>query len=195
MKAFVSHSKSDKNGITFVDTIFSGVENLAYFYSYQGPTPPHAQTLKNVITTECKSLLVLLSSYLLSKKHTASWVSYEVGIAHATGLNVWVFESIGDEPVEMPVPYVSAYVQRKKYLELRSTFPYDTIGDFAGTKIPEGPDGNSKNGCKYYGKITCPNEDCKAQYSIFLEKNRYQCPVCRKRYNVERLDGCYKIGD
>ena len=151
--------------------------------------------MKNVITTECNSLIVLLSGYLLSKKQTASWVSYEVGIAHATGLNVWVFENIEDDSIEMPIPYVSVYVQRKKVLKLRSTFPYDIIGDFAGTKIPENQDINSENGCKYYGNITCPNDECKAQYSIFLERKRYSCPVCRKNFNAENLGGITKKGD
>lgn len=189
LKAFVSHSKKDKNGRTFIETIFAGVENSAYFYSYQGTHPPHAQTLKNVITTECKSLIVLLSSYLLSKKHTASWVSYEVGIAHATGLNVWVFENIEDDPINMPIPYVSAYVQRKSELKLRATPPYDTIGDFAGTKIPEVTDVNSINAHKYYGKITCPNHECKAEYTIFLLNKKYRCPVCRKSYNAGKVSG------
>ena len=195
MKVFISHSKRDRNGTSFVEKIFSGVENTAFFYSYQGPRPPHAQTLKNVITTECNSLIVLLSEYLLSRRFTASWVSYEVGIAHSIGLNVWVFENIEDDPVNMPIPYVSAYVQRKSNLELRSTFPFDTIGDYAGTKIPDLQSEGSAVGSKYFGNITCQNEKCKAHYSIFLVKKEYNCPVCRKKFNAEKLNNIHRVGD
>jgi hypothetical protein len=193
MQTFISHSRKDTNGTTFVDKIFSGVENTAFLYSYQGPVPPHAQTLKKEITSKCNSLIVLLSRFLTQGKFTASWVSYEVGLAHAAGLNVWVLENINDDPIDLPIPYVSAYVQRTKALTQRSTFPFDFIGDFAGTVIPSIRDFGSTKGSKYIGDITCPNEKCNAQYSVFLERNWFFCPVCRKKFNTKNVNNIQRV--
>lgn len=195
LQAFISHSKKDKNGISFVEKIFSGVDNKVYLYKYQGTIPPHAQTLKTVITTQCKSLIVLLSGHLLKRKFTSSWVSYEVGIAHATGMNVWVLENIEEDPVNMPIPYVTAYVQRKSKLDQRLTFPFDVIGDYAGIKVPTSKGAGYTRGTKYFSKITCPNVKCKANYTVFLEKAQYNCPVCREKFSAEKLNDINKVGD
>jgi hypothetical protein len=194
IQAFISHSSKDKNGKTFVNDIFGGIEgNSAHFYSYQGVKPPHAEALKGIIQKECKALFVLLSEYLLLRPYTASWVSYEVGLAHASGMNVWVFENIQKDPIKIPIPYVSAYVQRKNDIISRSTFPYDFIGDFAGTVIPQESNTSSVGGAKYFGKITCPKMECKASYSVYLTKEKFNCPVCRKVIKINQLNSPLNI--
>ena len=103
-------------------------------------------------------------------------------------MNVWVFEDVTGDSINIPIPFVSAYVQRGRNISSRSTFPYDFVGDFAGTVIPSKPNTSSLDGVKYYDRITCSNNNCKANFSVYLTKEKFYCPVCRKPIKFNQLE-------
>ncbi len=176
---FVSHSAKDANGKAFLQSLFGSVTHSAFFYSWEGPAAPHAQTLKDRIS-QSTSLFVLLSPRIESS-FTATWVACEVGMALAMSKPVWVLERlIGTmaNPARVPVPGVTGYLERPSALPNRRVEPYASLVEKAGVGVPMGPDGREIQ------HIACPNRECRAEYYVYFEGPRLVCPVCRKRITL-----------
>ena len=174
-RVFISHSKDDKKGRIFFDKLFSSSQHQAYWYSWEGPTPPHAKTLLEAL--KASSALFVILSKKMEKKHTRSWVGYEVGLAAALQKNVWVFEPINSS-VNVPVPYITGYIQYPEKLDSKNTFPYANIVESAGMEIPTDPDSST---LPQFVSNFCPYEDCKAPFYRYVYKMELECPVCKRR--------------
>ncbi len=174
---FVSHSRKDQEGKDFINSLTgTGPGNVkAFYYSFEGETPPHSTRLKEEMV---KSMSVFLLKSSIENSWTASWINYEVGLAHGIGKNIWVFENPRNNNASFPIPYVTAYIQRPERLERRDVFPYNKIIDVAGMSNPKDI---SENG-QELTEFTCTNEECKAKYFIWLidVNKKFRCPVCGK---------------
>ncbi len=180
---FVSHSRNDHEGKDFINSLTgTGPGNVkAFYYSFEGETPPHSTRLKEEMV---KSMSVfLLKSNSINNMWTASWINYEIGLAHGLGKNIWVLENPSNNNASFPIPYVTAYIQRPERLERRDVFPYRNIIDVAGMSSPKDI---SENG-KELTEFTCTNEKCKAKYFIWLidDNKKFKCPVCGKEMVLE----------
>lgn len=173
-RVFISHSKEDDQGRVFFDKLFGSVEHEGYWYSWEGPTPPHAKTIIEAIKGSA-SVFVILSKPM-ENPYTRSWVGYEVGVAAALGKNIWVFEPV-EENVSVPVPYVTGYIQYPTTLDEKRVFPYHTLVKSAGVTIPEDPKPETE---PRFIRTFCSYEDCKSPYYLFVLGNDFECPVCRK---------------
>jgi hypothetical protein len=179
-QVFISHSGDDRNGWDFFQGLFGSVSHSAFWYAWSGPTPPHSGALFRAIS-QSASLFVVLSEGM-EKPQTRSWVGYEVGVARALNRPVWVFERASTRPVEVPVPFLTGYIQRPDELATLRTFPYFDLVSAAGTNRPDyytNPEGPN------LFTVTCPHDDCKAGYGAFLLEDQniapqFSCPVCRK---------------
>lgn len=189
---FVSHSREDSEGRLYFDKLFASSHHKLYWYSWEGPRPPHALTLRKAIA-QSASVFVVLSPEM-DKPQTRSWVGYEVGIASGLNKNVWVFEKAGawTQPVDVPVPFVSGYVQRFEQLPARQIFPFAQLADGAGISIPgrwpltpaqnapfsstDDPASNAER-----RDVECPYPDCRAAYAAYLYQTGFNCPVCRRQ--------------
>ena len=185
---FISHSKHDRNGRRFFDSVFASTSNISYWYSFVGPKPPHAASLLKAIS-DASSVFVVLSKPMGERHYTRSWVGYEAGVAVSLKKNVIVFERF-DEFVNLPVPGASAYIQRPssvKDLEIQNSFPFWDLCDNGGESITlsrRSPPSMYTN-----GEVTCPNVDCKARYSLILWHNveKWHCPVCREAMELQDI--------
>jgi len=185
-QVFITHSSQDRDGKAFFDKLFASSTHKAFWYSWEGPEPPHSKKLLNAIRNSA-SLFVILSSPM-EEYHTISWVGYEVGIAAEQNKPIWVFEYFKDN-VKVPVPYVSGYVQYPGSLETKKVFPYNTIVEYAGriggwTGMPIKDPENSENGLI---EITCGHPQCLASYYTYTEHSFF-CPVCRNALTIERIE-------
>ena len=176
-QVFISHSKDDEEGREFFNNIFSSINHKGFWYSWEGPEPPHALTLLNEIK-KSQSLFVVLS-YSMEQPQTRSWVGYEVGIAVALKKNVWVFEPENGY-INVPVPYVTGYVQFPQQIENLKIFPYYHILNSAGKEIPQTIDPSTNN----LIMTTCTYSDCKAEYYTYILRSSFLCPVCRREIEI-----------
>lgn len=131
---FVSHSRRDSEGNEFFTKIFADSNTSGYWYSNHQTSPPHCEKIINVMRT-CKSLFVILSSEM-SNSHTSTWVSFEVGVAKALKLNVWVFENPNRIAINTPVPGADAYIQFPDSIPDVDSHGYKKIIDQAGQLLP-----------------------------------------------------------
>jgi hypothetical protein len=183
-KVFVSHSAKDKRGKAFVQSIFSDVEHEAKFYEWEGPDPPHWQTIRDRIK-EAVSMIVL-SSKALENPVTTAWVSFEIGLALALEPGpkpVWVMERLigdGAVPTEVPIPGLTGYIERPKELESPKIEPYHSLAAGAGVAVPVDQKG------KPIQRITCLNLSCAASYYVYFEGPRLICPACRTDISMRR---------
>ncbi len=173
-RIFISHSREDDEGRRFFDKILASVEHQGYWYSWEGPTPPHAQTLIEAIKAS-ESMFVLLSKPM-ENPQTRSWVGYEVGVAAALKKKVWVFEP-EEIKIDVPVPFVTGYIQYPKTLKQKNIFPYHTIIRDAGANIPEDP---SPNETPLFLSTFCAYEDCRSPFFRYVSQDSFRCPSCRR---------------
>jgi hypothetical protein len=181
-QVFISHSQDDTEGKEFLTSLFISASHdyKPFFYSWEGPRPPHAETLRKRI--EGSSSLFVLLSPELEDKFTLAWVSFEVGMAVGLGKRVWVLERlIGSRGpllvssgTRVPIPGVTGYIERLSKLKSLRTEPYYSLVAKGGTEVPIGPDGES------LPRMICPRESCQAEYYFYSEGPILLCPVCRK---------------
>ena len=171
---FVSHSKDDIEGQNFVTRLTGTGEQFvkAYYYSFEGERPPHSITIIKEMM-HSTSMFLLRPSSIVSP-WTIAWISYEVGLAHALGKNIWVFDTANSSNPTFPVPFVTAYIHRPSILKKRAEFPYVNIVDVAGLDPPA----NVRSDGEALREFECKNEKCKAKYFIWLLNDSFRCPVC-----------------
>ena len=185
-QVFISHSKDDEVGKNFFKSLFQSVEHKAYWYSWEGPKPPHAHTLREAILSSASVFVVL--SKQMEYPHTRIWVGYEVGIASALKLNVWVFEP-SNEICNVPVPYVTGYLKFPQSIQNKNTYPFIEIVESAGksTEICKNPPYTLLEFSMppQLVHIRCSNDNCSAEYYIRETlKDSIHCPVCRNKTKV-----------
>lgn len=176
-RVFMSHSKEDNDGRAFFDKLFSSFQHEAYWYSWEGPTPPHTKTLLEAIRAS-SSMFVLLSKPM-ERKFTRSWVGYEVGLAVALNKNVWVFEPTHKprDFIDVPVPYLTGYIEYPERLDTKNMFPFANVVRDAGVSIPQDPDPTS---LPQFLSSFCAYQDCKAPFYRYVLQKHWRCPVCRR---------------
>jgi len=186
-QVFISHSKDDNISQNFFDKLFRSVNHKAFWYSWEGPTPPHAETLIKAINNSASLFVVLSKS--MEKPHTRSWIGYEVGIASALNKNVWVFEP-ENEFYNVPVPYVTGYFQFPKLLEKLKTYPFYNLVETAGTEINLLGKPQIRPGFIEFINLyntRCSHKDCKASYYVEDKQKSItiKCPVCRRDHLIK----------
>lgn len=173
---FISHSKDDSR-LSFFHKVFSGLHTKAVWMEFEGIQPPAYQSIKNFVN-ESNALFVLLSSPLLdiNKRHTANWVSFEIGLAAnwrssflipkllQDRIDVYVFEPL-EEPIDFAVPYCTYYMfytdsnEHLQFLrELLQDAPYHNKGE----------------------PVKCPHPKCKVEFKILNAIEDFVCPTCRR---------------
>jgi len=173
---FISHSKNDPR-LDFFHRVFSGLNTKAVWMEFEGIRPPAYQSIKNFVNAS-NALFVLLSSPLLDirKRHTANWVSFEIGLAAnwrstyiiprmmQDRIDVYVFEPL-EEPIDFAVPYCTYYM------------PYtDSIENlqFLRELIQDAP---------YHNKgepVKCPYPKCQVEFKLLTDVENFVCPTCRQ---------------
>ncbi len=111
VRLFLSHSKYDKKILDYFDTIVARVEGVSSFRASLESFPDvesPGNTIANALRQSI-AVFVLLGSGMLQSQYTMSWVGYEVGLASAWSIPVWVFEWIEDN-VNFPTPHVDHYI-------------------------------------------------------------------------------------
>ena len=169
-RVFISHSKDDPN-LGFFHKVFSGLNTKAIWMEFESITPPAGVSIANEIH-HSDALFVLLSNELVSRPHTSSWVSFEIGLAARSiktmlykGIDIYVFEPL-DNPIDFVVPYCDYYMLYKdavdhiKYLKNIITVPLH------GKGLPV---------------VRCPYPDCQIGFRLLTDVNEFNCPVCRQR--------------
>jgi hypothetical protein len=113
-KAFLSHTKLDSKFCDRFDNVCASVGLARFRSDFADIAKPSWSTIKYEL--EQSSVLFLLVGKELVKqqatptqdwKHTQNWISYEVGLAHGRGIDVWVVcDSV---EINFPVPYFNNY--------------------------------------------------------------------------------------
>lgn len=173
---FISHSKDDPH-LDFFHKVFSGLNTSASWMEYEDINPPACQFIKNKLNNS-NALFVLLSQPLLdlTKRHTANWVSFEIGLAAnyrspyliqkiiQDHLDVYVFEPQG-EGIDFAVPYCTYYMLYDKSVDQLK---------FLKELIQNAP--NHNKGIL----VKCPYKDCQIEFKILNKIEKFVCPTCRK---------------
>lgn len=186
---FMSHSRLDTNGMNFFNRAFSSTPNRCFWYSFEIPEPPHANTLTNQIK-QSSSVFVVLSEPMAERPQTRSWVGFEAGVAASLKKSVIVFERY-DEFINIPVPGATAYIQRPPTLKdasLEASYPYLDVCDNGGTSLKFH---RQSLGSMFTHKLVeCKNKDCRAKYALVLwhGQETWHCPVCRKSMKLNDKD-------
>ena len=115
IQIFVSLSKQDKETSKRFDQVASREAVTIYKAEFEALKPPAWQTVTDALQNS-KALIFLVGPKLVEAKTKGSkewsqingWIGYQVGVALALKLDVWV---ICDNHVEInfPVPYVNNY--------------------------------------------------------------------------------------
>lgn len=106
-------------------------------------------------------------------KFTQNWIAYEVGLACALDIDVWVVCS--DTTINFPVPYLNNYVigNIKKYA---NPFYRQVLQGYLD-------DLNFRFGYAPEVPLTCPNEECGAKFNFHNTVSKGKdiiCPTCLK---------------
>lgn len=179
---FISHSKDDPR-LDFFHKVFSGLRTKAVWMEFERIEPPAYQSIKNFVN-QSNALFILLSNPLLSieKRHTANWVSFEIGLAAnwrsphlipkilQDRIDVYVFEPL-EEPVDFAVPYCTFYMLYS-----------DSTGDlqFLRELIQTAPQHNKGVPTK------CPWPNCQVEFWLLTDVEEFVCPTCRQGVRMTR---------
>jgi len=196
MKVFVSHSKRD---IELVNSIFKVLHRanlkpfIAEFEELGEIGKFTAAELRKEIL-ESKMLILLLTKNVVASPYTRNWVAYEVGVAHGSGIPIWVFEDENNPVSKFPIPHVDYYFLYDPKLnrdwgkieqvlkEQGALKPIDAavIGGLIGT-ILGGPSAGIILGLLGAAVTSKPPED---KQSPFIKIENFQCPKCRSKYTI-----------
>jgi hypothetical protein len=114
-KVFLSHTKYDGRFCDRFDNICSNVGMGRFRSEFEEIDVPSWLTIKEQMD-QSRALFLLVGHELVKQqaspndpgwKFTQNWISYEVGLAHQRGIDVWVVcDSVG---TNFPVPYFNNY--------------------------------------------------------------------------------------
>ena len=178
VQIFESHSKLDIDTCNLFD-IVAAREGIKVFRSeYEAIKPPAWETIKTEME-HSRALFLLVGPELVKQqelgekdwKYTQNWIAYEVGLACALGIDVWVL--CNNVNINFPVPYLNNYsiggietnadgFERwilRQYVE-GMTFPFGF---------------NEKR------RLFCPYEDCGSKFNfhnVIVKDGITTCPTC-----------------
>lgn len=180
---FISHSKDDPN-LEFFHKVFSGLPIESIWMEFEEIEPPPFLSIRDKVNRS-DALFVLLSEYLVDRRYTSNWCSFEVGLAAnrerlnvapkdaqaKLGLDVWVFEPLGKD-ISFAVPYCTHYVRYQPGTDsiklLKDILRYEFTGKLGVT-------------------LTCPWDECKLSFKYFGFPTYFvspayslNCPACRR---------------
>jgi len=181
IQVFESHTKLDEETCNKFD-IIAAREGMKVFRSeYETIEAPAWNTIK----TEMKrsvALFLLVGPKLVESqeeavakewKFTQNWIAYEVGLACALGIDVWVL--CDGVVINFPIPYLNNYsvgkFEIKKYEFERSVLRTYLNG---GT-YPLGI---------WDRDVSCPYTDCGAKFNfhtIMDKDDKVPCPTCLRK--------------
>jgi hypothetical protein len=178
VQIFESISRQDKETNKRFDTVASKEAVTVYKAEYEALKAPTWQTIKDALQNS-KALFFIVGPKLVEAKTKGGnewslirgWISYEVGIALALNLDVWVICD-NNVAINFPIPYINNYslgIETKP-----NGYEAKVLRSYGeGAKFDFG---YSKNR-RYY----CPNKVCGAQFNLHnvLQKDEsIVCPMC-----------------
>lgn len=182
-QVFISHSKEDDVGRAFFDRFFGSCDqHKGFWYSWEGPQPPHSIKLRDEIK-KSKSIFVILSKGM-ETPHTRIWIGYEVGLAAALEKKVWIFEP-ENQNIDVPVPFVTGYIKYNSQPKTKQMYPFHTLVENAGLKIPR-LQFDPRKEHKHLSKTHCYHQSCLSEFYAILDKD-FKCPICKKDLEVKTL--------
>jgi hypothetical protein len=180
IQIFESHSKLDEQTCDLFDKVVARVGIKAFRSEYEDIKAPAWETIKDEMKRS-SALFLLVGPELVKAqaksghdwKFTQNWIAYEVGLACALDIDVWV--ECNDTIINFPVPYLNNYVIGKIQTNAQS-FERSILDDYcSGKKYPFGSQKNRN--------LTCPNEGCAAKYNFYNtmpKGSQIVCPTCLK---------------
>jgi hypothetical protein len=181
VQIFESHSKLDEETCNQFD-IAAAREGVKVFRSeYEAIAAPAWETIKTEMERS-RALFLLIGPELVKSqnqgsqdwKFTQNWIAYEVGLACALGIDVWVV--CNNVEINFPVPYLNNYsigsIQTKA-----DGFERDVLQNYLqGKSYPFGY--NEKK------KLFCLHKDCGAKYNfhnVMDVDSTVDCPTCLQK--------------
>jgi len=141
------------------------------------PPPPWESICKDIRRSQL--VFVSLSEPLLdpNNRHTQNWVDYEVGLACANNLAVWVFE-----PAEIHIPFAVPYCTHAVRLDHAAIENVQWLRD----ELKNMKQGTTKYGLvlrptvRFDGNeaITCTNGRCSMTFYQLNREGSFWCPSC-----------------
>jgi hypothetical protein len=113
-QVFLSHTKLDKIFCDRFDNICANVGLARFRSDFADIKQPSWSTIKEELK-KSRALFLLVGHELVRQqaapgpdwKYTQNWISYEVGLAHACDIDVWVVSD--SVAINFPVPYFNNY--------------------------------------------------------------------------------------
>jgi hypothetical protein len=180
VQIFESVSKHDKDTAKRFDSIAQKEKITVYKAEYETLKTPAWQTVKEALQNS-KALFFVVGPKLVEAKTKGDkewsqingWIGYEVGLAIALNLDVWVICD-NNVAINFPIPYVNNYslgIETKP-----NGYEVKVLRSYAvGAKFEFG---YSKS-----RRFYCPNKACGGQFNLHnvLQKNdSVVCPMCLK---------------
>lgn len=177
VKVFESHTKDDIEFCDVFDRACARVGIDAFRSEYETIDPPAWQTIRDELS-QSRALFLLIGRALVETQaaHTAeweytqNWISYEIGIASALDIDIWVL--CDGVTINFPVPYFNNYI------------PY-SIRTARNFKYIVGVLRHYAEGHKYdirdEVKVTCLNSDCGITFNLHArvkKGHKVTCPCC-----------------
>lgn len=182
MQVFESHTKLDEKTCNKFD-IIAAREGMRVFRSeYETIEPPAWETIKREMKRSVALFLLVGPELVKSQenavakewKFTQNWIAYEVGLACALGIDVWVL--CNGVEINFPVPYLNNYSVGKFEIK-KGTFERNTLRRYLnGETYPLG---------KWKHNLACPYENCGAKFnfhSVVKEDSKVPCPTCLRYF-------------
>jgi len=194
---FVSHTKKDADFFNILDSAAARLGKIKLYRSeLEKIGPPPWYTIRGEIE-KSRALFLLIGKELVKQqaisdtspearenwKHTQNWIAYEIGIASARFMDVWVL--CDDVEINFPVPYLNNYVLHrdfdlyKKILEHYSKFPSRKYRPIRLIPTPSSIVRFRK------AAISCLNERCRITFNLHpsLSKGEtFKCPSCLQTF-------------
>jgi hypothetical protein len=184
VQVFVSLTRQDKETSKHFDTVAKKEAVTLYKQEFEAQkTPPVWQTIRDALAAS-KAMILLVGPQLVEAKNKGgiewsniqAWINYELGIAAALNLDVWV---ICDNKVAInfPVLYLNNY-----------SLGIETKANGYEAKVLRSYGEGSKFEFGYSPsrRFFCPNKACGAKYNlhnVLLKDESIICPTCLKPIN------------
>jgi hypothetical protein len=190
---FVSHTKLDADFLDVLDRAEARLGKIHLYRSeYEKIESPPWLTISNELQ-KSRALFLLIGKEFVKQqasantspeardnwKHTQNWIAYEVGIASAKDIDIWVL--CDDVETNFPVPHLNNYVLRrdfdfyKKILNHYSKYFFRKYRPFRFKP--------TKGSLIQLRKIAinCPHKKCRVSFNLHSSLNKgdsFKCPFC-----------------
>lgn len=179
VQVFASHSQLDVETCDKFDKIAVRVGIKVFRSEYETIDPPAWETIKTEMKRS-KALFLLVGPKLVEEqakntldwKFTQNWIAYEVGLACALGIDVWVV--CDNAVINFPVPYLNNYSIGGLHIGANSFHKSKLQKYLEGETFPL----EDKRGRH---SLDCPYENCGAKFNFWTEIGKggsITCPTC-----------------